>query len=494
MEFEKYLKENLSKQRSEIDATKMWDNVSNKIDFKKKKRRGFIYWFSGIAIFSGLCLSLFIFTDISNSRITSKSDNKNQSPVTNSDNALNISANTSTSHKSNSTGNNISKNKIDKSISNTLDNKIVSSTSHSQNKKDISKQTSQNLSNTKSFLTDTKTEIINTSKKSSLPTADNNSYYPPITPNSKSYPLTNKEQPLSENKNNYSNYTTAQISQPTNTKSTVDRQEQIIFLSLLETTELTYNRDITSYDLNPFIMHPRLKSESNARLFSVSLYSGIGLSKKKLASQDSMYTALRNSTERTLEHLNITADLQYKLNNNWSIGSGLDYLSLTEKFIWEGSYEETTTGTYVDTIFYSTKTDSTLSFKSGEYSSLIRRNMVKYNRYHFINIPISLQYRLRINDHHFKIQPAVLFNIAYKAKGDYLNNFGVPAQLEDLKTSASMQYQMSLNYARDIGRSWKWNIGTSLRWAPVTSLGQNAARTESSYLFYNLRMGLTKQF
>lgn len=489
MEFEKYIKENLSEQRSEIDASKMWGDVSSRIDFKEKKRRGFLYWLTSISFLSVVIILLLMFTDIFNFSSPSITDHRLQTQIAKNDNSPNTQTKTNVSD----VGDNVFKTKSNNSLSSTSDLKTTAT---------------KTLFNNKNLITDSNTQKVSKNISLSEPVAEhpkininqnklllkNNTYYSPLTSLPNASNVIKKDRVTSIINKDKKDFISTSKSQIKDTNTSARNLELIKFIPTSSIKNLSHLRDIMLPDLVPFTISEKLKTDKKVSPFYLSIYSGIGISKKDLTSQDTIYAALRNSTESALEHFNITADLQYRLDKNWSIGTGIDYLSLTEKFEWTGSYQETKNGMYIDTIFYSTQIDSTVSFSSGTYTATIKRNMKKYNRYQFINIPISLQYHFKVNEHGFNIQPGVLFNIAYKAKGDYLNNVGAPALLDDAKTSASMQFQMSLNYEREIGDDWKWNIGTALRWAPHTRLGNNAAAIESSYLFYNLRVGLTRRF
>jgi len=471
MEFEKHIKDNLSDQRSEINASKMWENVSDRIDSKKKKRRGFLLWFSGIGLASALLL-LFSYTYLFQSDNNSTIQNiVNNSKEIHTNKIITPSPSLLKNEPSDLTSQNLSRETVEleeKIISKISPNKMTHSSVPTKviktDNQDViitnPSETSPSLSVSSTF--QTQKEILKNNQSQNLRRSIKN--HPPL----------QKE----ENKKLVASFKTSSF-------ETLNR------LPSLALTLLEYRADLKDQNLRPVIYERPIIDKS--KYWTLSLMSRIGLSNKELISEDSLYAQLRNQTETSLEHFNFKAGLHYQFNKNWAVGSGLDYLKQTEKFEWEGDYTENVSGTYIDTIYYSSEQDSTVSSFTGNYTATIHRKMIKYNQYHFINIPLSIKYHFQINDHAFTIQPEVLFNIAYKAKGDYLNNFGVPSQLKELKSNSSVHYQLGLHYRKAINNSLDILLGCSARWLPNTVLGENAVKTESNYLFYNLSLGVSKR-
>ena len=492
MEFEKYIKDNLSDQRSEIDASKMWDNVSNKIDFKKKKRKGIIFWISGLGMLSLLLVGFFSFPLLF----------KNKSIASQEIEIKNIEASTL-----------LTDNVLQKNTS--IDPIKIENAEKKETSAEVktTKEIKNKATRTENKLTTAKTGIIQDQQSLLTNTYENNSNS--IT-RKKELEISNPKTNInateisklfigtsSTPRNNHSidNNKDLSTSELTNEllENNIDQKSFTLKQSgispnipLLLPSLLEHTRETPSFSIKPTVKNTKQTFSTNP--ISVALVSAIGVTSRTLTSVDPMYQALRNSTEATLEHYNIQGKLYYHFNDRWAIGTGIDFLSQTEKIEWAGTYQENINGTYVDTIYYSTNTEFTTSNATGDYTATYQRDMRKYNQHQFINIPLSIQYHFHLKNHQFILEPQLLFNISYKAKGDYLNNFGVPSKLEELQTDCNIQYQLGLVYNYSITQNWNLNFGSSLRWAPQTSLGENAVKTESDYKFINLKIGVSRKF
>ena len=476
MKFEKYIRDNLDKHTTEVDAAKIWDHVAKNID-QKKNRRGLFYWLSGLGL-SLVAVSIFFlysfFNDTNAKTYVNTEEQISSTNIETANDSQNPSLQQPVELVTNNSQEKINPNKNDNSLANNLESKNTTNNSPSAI---VSSNVKTPPNNTR-----VKLPII---AKNTTPHFNTNSSLFTTPQIGKSKNQTKKNILLEEKQMNLGQ------SVPTPMNEAL-RIENLILIKTIFPSLFKWHREpLALREAQPLSSLVAADSDSH---FSLSLFSGVGLSAKTLSSEDRMYTDLRNTTESTLEYYALSTGFLYHLNTRFAIGSGVDYLLQIEKFEWEGDYEESINGTYVDTIYYSKTLDTTITYANGDHEVLIHRNMRIYNRHQFISIPLSVQYSLGLGRHELSIRPSILFNLVRTAKGYYLNNFGVPSLLQELKTQGSIQYQLALDYHIPLSETWSFSVGSSLRWIPNSVLGENALLTQSSYKMYALRLGLSKTF
>ncbi len=194
---------------------------------------------------------------------------------------------------------------------------------------------------------------------------------------------------------------------------------------------------------------------------SIKFYAGLGFWSQGFSGINvgfEEYINERSTTEQSLELINLGFSkglYQYK---SWEFFSGLDYTRANSEFKFDGTYMISENGSFVDTIRISAAGDSTITFATGSINSIVERDMIIYNAYQSLDVPIGLRYHFNVRQHQFFAQGELLFNVYHQTSGYGINKEGIPVLMEsELNLKPKLKsYRFGFAYA------YEWDSNFSL--------------------------------
>jgi len=133
------------------------------------------------------------------------------------------------------------------------------------------------------------------------------------------------------------------------------------------------------------------------------------------------------------------------------IGTGISYTQLSEKMTFNKQYISDKDGHYVTEV---NKVDPTLSLVGNNSEdhvyNLVTRDLLHYNQYRFVDIPLSVQVKLIDNRLDLSTYLTTSFNVWNNHSGFILDHNYVPMELgSSVKQTVGMEFSggMELGYA-----------------------------------------------
>ena len=197
--------------------------------------------------------------------------------------------------------------------------------------------------------------------------------------------------------------------------------------------------------------------------FYMEVFAGPEYGIKSLStktSEPSLYLDERNNTESVRLGFSGGLRVGFKINNQLGIKTGAMYSVLNEKFDYVNEMEERITTTYI-------RDANGMIIDSSITREIGTRLKTTYNRYHFLDIPVLLTYRVENKDISLTASAGPLINMVFWQKGDII---------EPLSTLRPM----SITSGDNTIPVFKNNVGVSL----YAGLSINYALGETKELFF----------
>ncbi len=410
MSFENHLKETLREKRSDVDAEKIWRNVEPRLN-EKRKKRGFIFWLWGTG--GAIILTALLWAISYNFQNTSTP-----------------SSELTTNPMINETTN---KDELQpQSYQEKEDTSLVTNTTKEFKKASYSPPSGSHLATRKSSI---QSKLLT---KSYIETKTTQS------PNSKRSNTTEGRKSLANFRNQKDETKAATIK---NSRRTL---LELNLLQWAKLTPLSFQREKKTLLLNKVIEKKKAQVNATSK-WNLVLLGGIGLTNKASLSHDFRYEFYRNTYEEALENLSFGLLFERKLNHWFSITSGLAYHVQNERFEWKGEYLEQNNGEHIEAIYWPSPTQSLQITSFGNYETKASRDMLKYNHYHIVSVPLYLGFTLGKNKWKTSLHPGLKMDVLRLTESDQLNSQGNPVRILNTKSSLrlvpatylSSSYQLS---------------------------------------------------
>ena len=232
---------------------------------------------------------------------------------------------------------------------------------------------------------------------------------------------------------------------------------QLVPLDVLYTTpEIQITPDVTVTDCYSFGKVKRGR-------WLIEAYTGPSYSLKSLSSraQENVddYIVGRDSTESAQISWNAGLRFGYEHYSGVTAKVGIHYTLVNELF----KLETRTSGVLIDTTF--DNMGNIISIDTSFVDGV--RTKQTQNRYHSVDIPLLIGYRVDNGDWDFGIEAGPLFNIVHKAKGDMIDAAGEPFSFSDTSDPSYQEvFKDRLGVSIYAGLYASKRIGTNM-WAFV---------------------------
>ncbi len=234
--------------------------------------------------------------------------------------------------------------------------------------------------------------------------------------------------------------------------------------------------------------------------FSTGLYGGASLALRKLSDksgENTDYLKMREDTETSLETLQTGLKIAVEHKSGVALQTGFQFMQITERFEFSGS--RIRRDTIEDGIF------AYLINPNGDtipvYDQIINTQEVniqklEYNRYRFLDIPLSAAYFVGDDDWSIGLHAGVVLNLALKTEGEIFDAFG---EIQDLKETNFFKSNVGLTYRGAISGRYLINDNLQLeatvhgRFFPKT-ITSNTYHLNQKYTIVGLNVGLNYLF
>ncbi len=198
--------------------------------------------------------------------------------------------------------------------------------------------------------------------------------------------------------------------------------------------------------------------------FSIGAYGGASLALRDLSDKtgDAIeYLQMRDDTETTLETLQTGLKAAVEHKSGVTLQTGLQIMQLTERFEFSGS--RIRRDTIEDGLF------GYLINPNGDtipvYDQIINTEEASFekrvfNRYRFLDIPVSVAYFLGDGDWSVGVQAGVVVNLALRTKGEMLNE---SEEIKDLSASDTDFFKSSVGLSYRGALSGRYLINDNLQ-------------------------------
>ncbi len=199
---------------------------------------------------------------------------------------------------------------------------------------------------------------------------------------------------------------------------------------------------------------PQANSSSN---FDLSLLGSISTFNTSYA-EDIAGSSVSEWQSALSPFLSVSTDLivGWSISDRIRIGSGLSYSRISEKLTWDSQYIADDDGNYVGEVNVANPVLSLAGTTTNErLFQLVDRNILHYNNYHLLDVPVILQ--VKLIDKRLELSPyaSASFNLWSSQSGYLLDENNIPLQLSDsVKQSVGIAYGGGLELGYALGESF----------------------------------------
>jgi hypothetical protein len=200
---------------------------------------------------------------------------------------------------------------------------------------------------------------------------------------------------------------------PTGTTSNQNHNNKLILIEPINTTssEVKYDSGIGLKVTDCYAFDKKTSGQFFAEVYVGPTFSIRSLSSKGESVDD--YISARDSTESSQLSFHAGLRIGYEHKSGLTGRAGIVYTLVNEVFKQESKYSRTIIDSVFDTNGDLIRVDTTL-----ETGTRVKQTQ---NRYHTVDIPLLIGYRIDNGNWDIGIQAGPIFNIAFNAKGDMIN-------------------------------------------------------------------------
>ncbi|MFT6336876.1 MAG: hypothetical protein ACJATI_003637 [Halioglobus sp.] len=477
---EKYLIDQINNHRESVDTDDLWANVVGAIPQKEEKRkRGIIWFWGGLFLFSLISLFGYMLIDKSE-EATILNELQNNEVVVGKISPPIISL---TKHEE---SNDIVNEEL-------KENGLLSSSSQIDKTRTTKKETKEmdrdQVSNNRSL----QNEIVDTP----ISTHDNAA----IDLNSKilddrilaiegEYVSYKEDEFINESKQDFE------------AKVGMNRVENIAGLSPLELNNLNNRRKI--FQLKGVdIQKVDLITEQSMKVnkWSVFLNTGASFITRNLTTSDAESIDprdRRDQIEKVLGGWDMSAEISYILTPSISIASGFMFGQIHERSTYTTSYLIESEGEQITSIIHTQ--DGSVNSVTENVKSYTNRetNEIRNNTFGYFSIPVTLKYRLIENDtYRLSLNGTFAYSFSQRYSGFTSLDANQPAYDLALDTknnfnrSGALAYGLGLDVSRRLSPNWDMNFGISTR--RLQGITSNTNLIDQKYNLYTLTFGVSRK-
>ena len=234
--------------------------------------------------------------------------------------------------------------------------------------------------------------------------------------------------------------------------------------------------------------------------FSTGLYGGASLALRKLSDksgENTDYLKMREDTETSLETLQTGLKIAVEHKSGVALQTGFQFMQITERFEFSGS--RIRRDTIEDGIFaylINPNGDTIPVYDQIVNTQEVNIQKLEYNRYRFLDIPLSAAYFVGDDDWSIGLHAGVVLNLALKTEGEIFDAFG---EIQDLKETNFFKSNVGLTYRGAISGRYLINDNLQLeatvhgRFFPKT-ITRNTYHLNQKYTIVGLNVGLNYLF
>lgn len=442
---------NLQNHRTGLDKDAIWADMN-----QKKKRRPFFWlWFGAFAFLIGI-VGIYFLSDFGKSTPITKvsSVEKINQEIANSNNNIVDQIETAIPNSTSETS--------------LIQNKEVVKTSTSLVKSEVTKETDFSNSNLK---TEAKSTTVFKNQKA------------PINLN-----IEKRQSQFASTKGNFHRpLKTNQLPLLSTKKENFEEQFEIdllpIRLAALELESIIKLESPSLKEVKP------IKRQTQTNGFSIDIYTGIGTHFKQLEMKNAFvtdeYFNFRREEIKSLESYAFGIGLTKRMNNKWSIGSGVEIAIYQESISYKGTKVENT-GTFDPNL---------LPIGSNQNTFLVtKENSTYYNEFYQLNAPIILGYKIKSGKIRMETKLGVVLNWNYASNGEFKNEEDTLTNLAPFyKKGLGLSYRFGWNFGYALGNQTILSLNPKFDWNPNEwTTSQNVISEKRNAI--GLDLGISKGF
>jgi len=226
----------------------------------------------------------------------------------------------------------------------------------------------------------------------------------------------------------------------------------------------------------------QLQQLATLRLMSGIAYVSYSIVPNKQLAPD--YIAARRNTETALEAVTGKFGIDLPIGKGFTLGSGINYIRINEKFDWQGSYLSDISGNPLAGLKKDNEGNPliNLAFYTDEFYEAVEQKIVSYNKHEFLTIPFILGYHKNLGKFRTKVNLGAGITVMSHSTGQVLNEDLIPAYLSDNNTKTGVQYVVGLGFDYPITRFFA--VSSQIEFAAQTVTTFNLAKKYNSYALH----------
>lgn len=475
---EKYIIDQINNYRETVDTDDLWANVVGAIPQKEeKKRRGLIWFWGGLFLFSLISLFGYMLIDKSEGIRNFNGLQKNEKTIEESSPSIVNLTNPEDS-------NDIVNEKLEKELKQKSETEI---NAISRAKTETKEKNENQVLTSKSFLYDGAAKEFSQSVRNTVNEIGEDLI-------DGSYSVVNEL-----------DYNTKGLfigtKQDSNTKVIIDRNENVLYLSPLGFSKLDYRRNLILNKAEFSKVDLLTEQSMKVNKWSLIINTGASFITRNLTSTDTESIDQRNrrdQIENVIGGWDVTAGLSYRLSPALSIASGLTFGQIHERSTYNTSYLIESEGQQITSIIHTQ--DGSVNSISENVTSYTNResNEIRNNTLKYYSIPVILKYRLIENDkYRLSLNGTVAYSFSQRYTGFTSLDENQPAydlaldMKNDFDRSGAISYGLGLDVSRRLSNVWDMNIGVGA--SRMQGISSTTNFIEQKYNLYTLKFGVSRK-
>ncbi len=480
---EKYITSQINNHREAVDTDELWANLSGAIPQKEeKKRRGVIWFWGGLLLFTLVSFSGYILVGDSMKNGDLKESPKEK--VILQEPTAQI-AEVATSEKDKG-GNEPLKNKIDSN-----------SEQYNKNRNSNKQKGLRNNKNAKRSLISNGDRLIKNNSNQSIKVLVENKEISLLAPFSNKDFVKDEEVVFDDVDMTYNDLESIPFG-----KGVAKRNDMLSPLSPLGFGLFDFHRDLLSIEKKEFIKVD-LNSEKAKKLARWSTFFNAGVSSvsRELATIDTEFSDTqnrRNLAENVVGGWDATMGLNYQISPSFGISSGISIGQIHEQATYSTSYQLESEEEGITTIIHTQ--DGSINSLSGNVTKYTNRetNEIRNNTIRYFSIPAIVKFRVLENKtYRLSLNGNAAYSFSQRYNGFISLDGNQPAYdltsdlRNDFVKSGGLSYGFGLEAGRNISQKWNVNIGVGMKYLKGISSHNNPIQQE--YKLYNLTFGISRK-
>lgn len=240
------------------------------------------------------------------------------------------------------------------------------------------------------------------------------------------------------------------------------------------------------------------------RYFAIDFMAGPDFFSKSLkpsSSEGEDLAELRRETESYAFSYGATIRLSAVLQNGLALRAGLSANQINEKFTYVDPDHERrrVVNVLVDTII-NAPNDTTFIFDTLSIIESGERIRTVFNRYQMLDVPLMIGYEHRHGNWTFTASGGVMFNVAFKTRGEIMSASGDPVGFPDPETNGSFfRARLGMSLTGSFGAAYRINSRYSAIVEPrfvyrLKPLTLDNYPVEQNYFVFGIQAGLRYRF